>query len=293
MEHLNSQVHLTKHLNQKKRKFLKANKNYQRKRRQTQLQSKQSQWDYLVNLRSLNFHLELPIRRQVDYLENKTLQINNKPSPYLADCKQLSQQNRNLQVICLEALESSFNLQQEENLVDKRSKHRQIHFRLNRKIWNQVQKQSFSQQLEVYLEERKLNQPPPCLAKEQQQQNLSVRYSEGLQQAVYSAQHPRVFSKVHFCLILRRRKTKMMNHKVKRKKEKKVRQSMLTLTKWSSREPLDSKFRRIHSLESLKRKLTSLRLLNLFLQNVEVNQRASATAHRQSSILRKTEFVLT
>jgi len=90
---------------------LKANKNYQRKRRQTQLQSKQSQWDYLVNLRSLNFHLELPIRRQVDYLENKTLQINNKPSPYLADCKQLSQQNRNLQVICLEALESSSNLQ--------------------------------------------------------------------------------------------------------------------------------------------------------------------------------------
>ena len=177
--------------------------------------------------------------------------------------------------------------------MDKRSKHRQIHFRLNRKILNQVQKQSFSQQLEVYLEERKLNQPPPCLAKQQQQQNLSVRYSEGLQQAVYSAQHPRVFSKVHFCLILRRRKTKMMNHKVKRKKEKKVRQSMLTLTKWSSREPLDSKFRRIHSLESLKRKLTSLRLLNLFLQNVEVNQRASATAHRQSSILRKTEFVLT
>lgn len=226
-------------------------------------------------------------------MENKTLQINNQPSPYSADCKQLSQQNINLQAICSEALESSSNLQQEENSGDKRSTHRQLHFRLHRKMWNQVQKQSFSQQREVYLEERKLNQPPPYLAKEQQQQNLSVRYSEGRQQEVYSVQQPLVFSKVQLCSTLRRRKTKMMNRKVKRKKEKKVRQSMLTRTKWSSKEHLDSKFRRIHSLESSTRKLTSLRLLNLFLQNVEVNQRASATAHRQSSLLRKMEFVLT
>jgi hypothetical protein len=46
----------------------------------------------------------------------------------------------------------------------------------------------------------------------------------------------------------------MVNQKMKRKREKKVHQSMLTLTKWSSKELLDKKFRKAHSLEFLTRK---------------------------------------
>lgn len=208
----------------------------------------------MVNRRSSNFNLQLQISRQVVYLQNQTLQINNHPNPYLADCKQLFSQNRNLQAICLEELEHSSNLQQEENLGAKRSTHKQLYFRFNLKLWNQVRKQSFSQQLEVYLEEKRLSQPHPCLAKEQQQQTLFGQFLEVLQQVVYLAQQVRVFSKVQPFSRKKRRETKMMNQKVKRKREKKVRQPMLTLTKWSSREPLDRKFIKVHSLEFSTRK---------------------------------------